>query len=371
MLLTGKYNFRNYTVFGRLDTSNKTIANMLKDAGYKTCAAGKWQLGGGDASIHALGFDDYMVWEPGGQGKVIEERSRYKSPNIYKDGAFLPDSLTNGKYGDDMFTDYVENYIDSNKNQPFFIYYPICLVHYPFCPPPNNPDFAAWDPLLGLSDTKYFPSMVNYMDTKIGEIINKVRSAGIANNTLIIFVGDNGTDGKITSLFNGQPFRGGKSHTTEAGTHVPMFMYWEGTIMPGSRSDYLLDLTDLLPTLANVAHTSIPATYGTLDGTSFYPVLRGEYGPLRSWIYPVLRGEYGTPRSWIFCHYDPEQRNKEPKPALRWIQDTVYKLYDSSGSFYKYIDDLSEQYPIPDDSLTLQEQQVKENFEAVLATMHN
>ena len=65
MFLTGKYNFRNYGAWGVMDpNTNRTIANMLHDAGYKTLVAGKWQLDGGDASIHALGFDDYVVYEP-------------------------------------------------------------------------------------------------------------------------------------------------------------------------------------------------------------------------------------------------------------------------------------------------------------------
>ena len=63
-LLTGKYGFRNYITWGYLDPSQKTIANMLRDGGYKTCVAGKWQLDGGDQSIRALGFDKYSVFEP-------------------------------------------------------------------------------------------------------------------------------------------------------------------------------------------------------------------------------------------------------------------------------------------------------------------
>src|SRR5580765_4373913 len=63
MLLTGKYNFRNYTAWGTMDTSQRTIANMLRDAGYATCIAGKWQLNGGESLIKNSGFDNYVVWE--------------------------------------------------------------------------------------------------------------------------------------------------------------------------------------------------------------------------------------------------------------------------------------------------------------------
>src|SRR5919198_1304897 len=64
MLMTGKYNFRNYTVWGKMNPDEKTIATLLKKAGYATYVAGKWQFDGGDASIHSLGFDDYSIWNP-------------------------------------------------------------------------------------------------------------------------------------------------------------------------------------------------------------------------------------------------------------------------------------------------------------------
>src|SRR5215831_11039209 len=106
MLMTGKYNFRNYSKWGVLDTSQYTIANLLHDAGYATCVAGKWQLDGGDASIRKFGFDKYQVFLPYTPETIAGENAqnwyRYKDPHIYEKGAFLPDSLTNGKYADDM-----------------------------------------------------------------------------------------------------------------------------------------------------------------------------------------------------------------------------------------------------------------------------
>ena len=118
MLLTGKYNFRNYTVWGVLDTTSKTIANMLKDAGYKTSVVGKWQLDGGDASVRAAGFEDYMIWSPftskNGE-RVRGKGSRYKDPVIYQNAAFLTKSLTQGKFGDDIFTNQIKDFIDANK----------------------------------------------------------------------------------------------------------------------------------------------------------------------------------------------------------------------------------------------------------------
>ncbi len=83
-LLTGKYNFRNYTGWGNMDTGQKTIANMLQDAGYKTCVAGKWQLGGGDASVRAFGFEKYRVFQPFyTDNEAHENLHRYKNPRLY------------------------------------------------------------------------------------------------------------------------------------------------------------------------------------------------------------------------------------------------------------------------------------------------
>ncbi|HYK46134.1 MAG TPA: sulfatase-like hydrolase/transferase, partial [Parafilimonas sp.] len=138
-LLTGKYNFRNYTAWGYLDpASNKTIGNMLQDQGYATCYAGKWQLSGYDPSIHALGWQKYSVWDP---GDPLIAGSRYKNPHIYQDGNFLPDTATVNKYGEDMFVDYISSFMDT-ATKPYFIYYAMTLAHAPFSPTPDDAEFA-------------------------------------------------------------------------------------------------------------------------------------------------------------------------------------------------------------------------------------
>src|SRR3954453_22516432 len=123
MLLTGKYNFRNYTHWGVMDQSQRTIGNMFKDAGYKTACFGKWQLSGGEQSIRTFGFDNYCVFDATGNigddaGSTFRG-SRYKNPNIYTNGNYVADSLTANKYGEDIFTDSVLNFITRNKSEPF------------------------------------------------------------------------------------------------------------------------------------------------------------------------------------------------------------------------------------------------------------
>jgi arylsulfatase A len=128
MLATGKYNYRNYDHWGIMDTSQRTFANILRDAGYTTCVSGKWQFDGGDTSIHKFGFDKYMVNNAFNLHSDAEEQdSYYKDPQIYVNGDYLPASETVGKYGEDFFRQYVFDFIDSNVNKkPFFIY---CVMH--------------------------------------------------------------------------------------------------------------------------------------------------------------------------------------------------------------------------------------------------
>jgi arylsulfatase A len=346
MLLTGKYNFRNYTKWGQLDRSNKTIANMFQDAGYKTACYGKWQLSGGDTSIQAFGFDNYCVWNPIGPST---KSSRYKNPEIYTIGGYVADSLTHGKYGEDIFTDSVMDFVERNKAEPFFIYYPMVLAHEPFQPTPDNTDFASWNSDVA-SSTSYYPSMINYMDKKVGAIINKVKEAGIEDNTVIIYVGDNGTPARISQYTNDDSLiKGGKGLTTESGTHVPMIIYWPQTIVAGSINNDLIGFTDFLTTLADVANIPLPTNYGPLDGISFAP---------------RLTGNPGTPRDWLFESYDDHPGKSELK---RWAQTTTYKLYDTSSSnpgrlFYNLSKDISEKHPIADASLTTSEAIIKQQL---------
>ena len=355
-LLTGKYNFRNYTGWGDLNPSEKTFANMLHDAGYKTCVAGKWQLGGGDASIHAFGFDKYRVFEPFyTDDEQIENQYRYKNPRLYENGDYLPTSLTSGKYADDMFADYISDFIDSNLSSPMFIYYPLSLCHMPFSPTPDDPEYNAWDPLRDSSDPAFFPSMVEYMNKKVQQVLDKIDAAGLADKTIIIYMGDNGTPPKITSRYNGITIQGGKGTSTIYGTHVPLIIKWPGSVAPQQISGALIDPSDFLPSIADMAKINKPSNFGILDGISFYPVLSGSTERLRDWIY---------------CYWNPQLMSDK---FLVWTQDEKYKLYDSTNEnfFFDINKDPLELQPIPYSQLTPEEAQRKKVFDSVLNVMHN
>lgn len=356
MLLTGKYNSRNYSIWGWMNNGQKTIGNLMQNAGYKTGFFGKLQLFSRDSDIVNMGFEKYTVFGVTDWDNT-PNTYKYKNPVLYSNGEVRTnDSDMLNKFGDDVLTHRLFDFIDSNKTQPFFAYYPMALCHEPFSPTPDDAAFANWNPLLHESDSSYFPSMVKYMDKKIGQIIAHVRAQGLEDNTIIVFLGDNGTPTQVTSLYNGQLLQGGKGHTTEAGTHVPLMVYWENHIIPGNY-DGLVDFTDFFKTLADVTNTTSLSSYGVLDGRSFYPALMG---------LPQVQ------RDFVYCHFDPNP-DFTTHPRI-WVQNKGYKLYDSSsntqaGNFYNLTTDANEKHPLKDSKLTPTETALKLYFLSMLDTL--
>ncbi|HXL57238.1 MAG TPA: sulfatase-like hydrolase/transferase [Chitinophagaceae bacterium] len=345
--ISGKYNFRNYTEWGVFDTTGKTFANIAKKAGYATFVAGKWSFDGGDASAHSMGFDGYSLWDAIKEGPPGRH---YKDPKIYENGTYLQSSFTNGKYGDDIFTSRVLSFINANKGKNFFVFFPITLCHGPYSPTPDDPEFAMWDSKSATSDPKYFPSMIKYMDKKVGQIIDSLKQWNLYNNTIVMFSGDNGTPHDIFYYYRGQLREGGKSGSTEAGTHVPLFVTWPNAIAPGTVNPNLIEFQDLLPTVAEAMGVTITSDYGTIDGLSFYP---------------QLIGANTQPRKWIFNHYQPFT-NKGNDRLKRWIQNITYKLYDSTGKFYNILLDRKEQNPIWPADRTDAEKRIVNNFQSIM-----
>jgi arylsulfatase A-like enzyme len=319
-IMTGQYSFRNYKRFGYLDPTQRTFANDLQDAGYRTAIAGKWQLSGNEQSPHSFGFDQYCLW----QLYKGDFWYRYKSPRIIQDGQQLETSEK--AYGPDVFTNFLLDFISTNQDAPFFAYYPMVLVHDPFQPTPDHPDFEDFK-LEGLNDTTYFKDLVRYMDQQVGKIYQHLDSLGLLDNTVLIFTGDNGTDRDVISRFQGQNLQGHKGFTTDAGTHVPMIVYAEATVAPGTIYEHLVDFTDIRPTLNSIAGINESIKPYT-DGSSFWAALTGQ--------------SKSAPRDAIFCSYNPMWANFTPRT---YIQDTEYKLY-SSGQFYHFTEDPKENQPL-------------------------
>lgn len=321
-LMTGKYNHRNYIGFGLLDPKERTFGNMMKAAGYTTCIAGKWQLLGNarqqelaggkiGSTPEQAGFDAYCLWQ------IDQRGTRYKDPLLGISGkgtVKFPD-----EYGPDLFTRYIESFMETNKEGPMLIYYPMVLTHDPFVPTPDNPEFKNFKAESEINDSKYFGEMVHYMDKLVGRIVKKTEELGIRENTLILFIGDNGTDRDVISSIDGKTLRGNKGYTTNAGTRVPFIANWKATIAPGSVNNNLIDFTDFLPTFLEVSgQEALPAPQ--TDGKSFY----GQ-----------LLGDTNKAREWIFCHYAPQWG---AFPSRQYVQNTDWKLYDN-GDIYSLVED--------------------------------
>jgi arylsulfatase A len=356
-IFTGKYNFRNYPRWGLLLPEESTIANMLQDDGYKTCIVGKWQMDNGGPSILEAGFEKYRIFLP--FNSDYQKARRYKSPRLYENGDYIPDAQTEGLYSEDLFYDYASKFIDSNRNNPFFLVYSSLVCGQPFVPSPDHPDYAGWNPSVDdrlRNDTSYFASNVSYLDKNIGRFMAKLDSVNLTRKTLILFVNDNATMEKIVSRFRNQTVIGNKTETNRAGTQSPCFAYWPGTISH-KISPALIDYTDILPTLADVAGIPVPNNYGTLDGISFYD---------------DMLGIPGVDRDWVFCHWDNEP--DDSKPVVRFINNETYKLYDEPpayGRFYNIKKDVYELNNIPVEQMTNREIAIRNAFIQELQQLHN
>ena len=321
-LMTGKYNFRNWKAFGVLDPSEKTFGHYMQGAGYKTCISGKWQLysynppdfepewRGKGMRPEDSGFDEYCLWHT---EHTEDKGSRYADPVIQQNGVYLEN--TEGKYGPDLFTDTINDFMERHREEPFFVYYPMALTHGPFQPTPHSQD---WQKDRHRNDPIYFGDMVGYMDTVIGRIVDKLDELGLREDTLLLFLGDNGSPREVTSRLGETEIRGGKGLSTDAGTRVPRVADWKGTAPSGAGCDDLIDCSDFLPTLMALAGADLPEGE-VCDGRSFLP---------------QLCGEQGEPREWIFAHHDPLPGwGKVGYSLQRWAQDKRWKLYDDGRLF--------------------------------------
>ncbi len=345
-MMTGKYNVRNYLNFGTLKRDQISFANILKVAGYKTAIAGKWQLGKEKDSPQHFGFDTACLWQHTlGNTDPEGHDSRYSNPILEYNGEVK--KYANGAYAPDLLTDFLCNFIDQNKDKPFLAYYPMLLTHCPFVPTPDSKDWNPADKgsLTYEGKTKYFPDMVAYMDKMVGKIVDKIEALGLTENTIIIFTGDNGTETSITSMLNGKSYKGGKGSTKDNGTHTPLIIRWDKAIKAGRVSKNLVDCSDFLPTICDVANAKIPDNL-KLDGVS---------------ILPYLLGEKETTREWIYCWYTKSGKLDAVKELVR---NSTYKLY-KTGEFYNVQSDLQEKNPIAFDSLKPHEKTIYKEFKDV------
>jgi len=347
-IMTGRSNARNYRNFGDLDPREITFGHVMKEAGYKTCIAGKWQLCGGDEHQGSFpkssGFDESCMWAyhhdlPGDArdqytffGEKPKKTSRYWNPAVVRNGEYVPTDTND--YGPDIYSGFILDFIERNKDEEFFAYYPMTLTHNPFVATPLSKDLNVRTKTTG--SHRFFEDMIQYTGVIVDRILNKLDELGIAENTLVLFTCDNGTHRTLVSRLGDRVVHGGKGLPIDAGVHVPLIAYWKGVIETNRVCTDLVEFSDFLPTLAELGRATLPADR-VLDGRSFLP---------------QLNGETGNPRHEVVVHYDKNPESEKPQfRRIRFAYDGRYKLY-LDGRMYDVPNDWIEADPIPTDALS-------------------
>lgn len=286
-LLTGTYPNRigisgalmPYSKHG-LHDDEITIAEMLKEKGYATGIFGKWHLGHQKKFLpNNHGFDTYLgipysndMWPVDFDGNQISDTSNWKK-KTYPQLPLIQDfekvkeikTLEDQSILTTLYTEKSVEFINENKDRPFFLYLPHSMPHVPI---------AVSDKFLGKSKQGLYGDLMMEIDWSIGEIIKSIESNNLSENTLIIFTSDNGpwlNFGNHAGSTGG--LREGKGTSFEGGQRVPTVMMWSGVIPEGKIANQLSSTIDILPTIAHVTGGKLPEH--KIDGVNIFDILKG------------------------------------------------------------------------------------------------
>jgi arylsulfatase A-like enzyme len=235
-----------------LALKEKTFAEILKTAQYKTALFGKWHLGYSvEFNPIKQGFDEFRGYVSGN----VDYQSHIDQVGYedwWKNENLVPDD----GYSTYLITEYSLQFIEKHKNNPFCLYIAHECPHYPYQGPQDPADREPGDPhpIWGRREDreKAYQEMIVAMDTGIGQIIQKLKALNIDKNTFIFFCSDNGH----TGVGSGGPLRGHKGTVWEGGHRVPAIAYWPGKIQPNTISDQTIMSMDLFPTMATLVGRS-------------------------------------------------------------------------------------------------------------------
>lgn len=275
LLMTGRYAFRTGGVTngswradgpGAKSKDEWSIAKVLKQAGYATGESGKWRQVG--ETPRDWGFDEYCT-DPTAGGW-------YWKNSYFKNG----ETITTDKemYNPDIIQAFSLDFITRHKDQPFFLYYAMHLVHKPTLHTPDSP------PKDG---PERYDDNIRYMDKQVGALMAELEKLGLREKTLVLFSGDNGTAAGYPSPVRGRMVNGWKSTMFEGGSRVPYIASWPGVTPAGRVSQDIVSFADQLPTFAELTGAKLPDGV-KIDGRSLAPQLRGEKGTPREWAYVQL-----------------------------------------------------------------------------------
>jgi len=344
-----------------LNPDETTIAEMLKPLGYRTAIFGKWHLGD-DKKFLPLqqGFDEYFgipyssdMWPVDYDGVPVRDKEHPANPFKIN---FPPLPLIEGNEKikeiwtleeqallTKQYTEKAVDFINRNKNNPFFLYVPHSMVHVPL---------AVSDNFKGKSGQGLFGDVVMEIDWSVGEILKALKNNGIDNNTLVIFTSDNGPWLNYGNhAGSAKPLREGKGTVWEGGHREPCVMWWPGKIATGKTIDKLASTIDILPTISEITGAKLPEK--KIDGVSFLPILKGEDVTTRDefWCYyggglrAIRKGDWKLYFPQTYRSYVGVEPGKDgyPGPYAKGVLDKVvlYNLKDDISE----TTDVSDQYP--------------------------
>ena len=319
-----------------------TVAEAFKQADYATCFIGKWHLGKEKYYPTKQGFDINIAGNNKGHPPV-GYFSPYKLENI-NDGP-------EGEYLTDRLTDESLKFLDANKDKPFFLYLSHYAVHTPLqskenltdkyktkaekLPPTKGPRFLAEGKRQArqVQDHPVYAGMIQSTDESVGRVMKKLDELGVADNTVVFFMSDNGglstAEGSPTSNV---PLRAGKGWLYEGGIREPMIIKWPGVVKPGSVCTEPVTSTDFYPTMLEIAHLPLKPKQHC-DGVSLVPLLKASGSLNRKAIY------------WHYPHYS--NQGISPGGAVRAGDYKLIEFFeDNHVELYNLKNDISEKHDL-------------------------
>ena len=335
-LLTGKYPWRNgwtshwdvprwgVAYFDWKKKENTTFARLMKDLGYATCAAGKWQINDFRIEPHAMkkhGFDDWAMWTGSETGNEASETRFHDAYVNTPEGS----KTYAGKFGPDIYTDHLINFMRKHKEEPMCLYYPMTLVHRPWVTTPDEPKVR--------SRLERHKAMVRYTDKMVGKLIKTLDELKIRDRTIVIFTTDNGTTGGrvgFTATRNGNEVVGAKGEQSEAGVCAPFIVNCPGIVPEGVETDALTDFSDMLPTFIELGGGQTPDDL-VIDGVSIAPLILGKKkNSERKWIMSLGYGRARLTQKGVRGMTAFQKRVIRDKRYKVWVstEKKIIRLHD-------------------------------------------
>ena len=302
-LMTGRYSLRTgvrdtYNGGAIMASSEVTIAEMLKQANFTTGIFGKWHLGDNYPSRPSdQGFDESLIHLAGGMGQVGDFTNYFKKDTSYFDPILWHNNEQKPYKGycSDIFTENAIEFIENNKNNPFFCYLSFNAPHNPLqVPDEYYQAYKTLDPTDGIDpelipnekisektkdNTRKVYAMVTNIDDNLKKLFNKVDELGIKDNTIVIFMTDNGP--QHVRYIAGM--KGRKSSVYNGGIRVPFFLRFPAMFSGNQEVNQFTAHIDLLPTLSKLCNVEMPRDR-KIDGRSFIPSINSEKLPERSFF---------------------------------------------------------------------------------------